>query len=117
MLDTEVSLPPECGGTRCRVEVYDRGPLEPPVVVLRELDDNPGLPVTATIADLADAVRALLPEGPEPVWIEEWRGRALSALLRGHRGVTTYMRVDPAAPDGARESVHPRFLAGLRRSG
>lgn len=111
----DLELPPEQGGTRCRVEILPGDGR--PVVILGEMDDNPGLPVSAAFLQLAAAVRALMPHGPEPLWIEEWRGRALSALVRGRPGVTTYMAVDPRAPFGKRQPVDPGYVQGLRRDG
>jgi hypothetical protein len=110
--DTELELPPERGGTRCRVRLYAGIAGEPAHVVLTELDENPGLPVSATVRELAAAVRAWYAGtlAHEPVWVEEWRGRALSAVVRGRQGVTTYMSVDLSCEPPRRTPLHPSLL-------
>jgi hypothetical protein len=114
--ETEVELPPERGGTRCRVRLYAGTARQPAHVVLTELDENPGLPVSATVRDLAAAVRACYADqlAREPVWVEEWRGRAVSALVRGLAGVTTYMSVDLSYDPPVRSPLPPAVLAWLQ---
>jgi hypothetical protein len=116
-VDTEIALAAERGGTRCRVEIFPRPAEERPVVILTELDDNPGLPLSATVRELAAAVTAaFLPDGADPVWIEAWQGRAVAALVRGRLGVTTFMAVDPRPDRPTRRPVHPGWVAELRRA-
>jgi hypothetical protein len=115
-LDIELVLPPEHGGTRCRVEVYGRGSARP-IIILTELDDNPGLPISVTLCKITGAVLAMIPVGVEPHWIEQWRGRALASVIKGRQDVTTFMTVDPHSARGRREPVHPAFVLALRGGG
>ena len=109
-------LPPEHGGTRCRVEVYSREGART-VIILTELEDNPGLPISVTLREIAGAVRAMIPLGVGPHWIEQWRGRALASVIKGGRDVTTFMTIDPLSARGRREPVHPAVVLALRCGG
>jgi hypothetical protein len=113
--DTELTLPAHQGGTRCRVQVYPASAGSIPVVILIELDDNPGLPISASVCALAALVREqYLVDGLEPLWVEEWRGRGLIGIVRGRCDLTTFMSVDPHTPHTTRRPVDPGFILRLR---
>jgi hypothetical protein len=107
------------GGTRCEVQVFggtssgDRLPL----VVVTELQDNPGLPVSAVFPVIADEVRARnwLPPAPEPLWVEVWWGRALAGVLDGAAAGaprrTTCMTVDLSTTPALRAPIRRTTLA------
>lgn len=85
-----------CATTRFRLRVYAAAASGVPVIILEEVPENAGPPVPEVVFELAAWVRGrFLPdEVGEPVWIEAWLGRALSALVRGRLPFSTYMRVD-----------------------
>jgi hypothetical protein len=85
-----VAVPGTAEQTRCRVEVWAPADGGPPVAILSELPDNPGLSVTAAFPYVAQQVRALLPADlPEPMWIEHWPERAVAAVLLERPGPGT----------------------------
>lgn len=112
-------LSASAGGTCCGVQVFEStGPDHRlPVVVVTELEDNPGLPVSAVFPAVAEAVRSRrwLPPGPDPLWVEVWWGRALAGVLDGAvAGVprTTCMTVDLSTSPARRAPIRRTALAG-----
>jgi len=61
--------------------VLVRGRCPRRAVEVLELPDNPGLPVGVTFDAVARRVRAVLSCPHEPVWVETWPARAVTAVL------------------------------------
>jgi hypothetical protein len=91
----DVDLPPR---VRFRLRIYTPV-IGTRVVVIEERLDNSGPPAAHVVSRIAAHVRSTyLPSGSdEPVWVEAWLGRALSALVQDALPFCTYMRV---LPDG-----------------
>lgn len=116
LLDELVQLRAEDGATRCRVQVFVSLEASPrPVVLLTELDDNPGLPVPAVIANLVRVVTMtrLLGVPGDPIWVEAWWGRALASVATGDNSVTTFMAVDPHVLPAVRVPMRRAVLESL----
>lgn len=118
LLQALLELPASAGGTRCGVQVFGSTSPDdqPSVVVVTELENNPGLPVSAVFPAIADAVRCRhwLPAGPDPLWIEVWWGRALAGVLDGAAASvlrTTCMTVDLSTHPALRTPIGRRTLA------
>jgi hypothetical protein len=111
----DVDLPPPM---RFRLRVYlpDIGS---PVVVIEETSDNPGPPAAHVVARIAQLVRTsyLPPYSPEPIWVEAWLGRALSALVQDSLPFATYMRVLPDTDPPERTAISAAELAALTGAG
>jgi hypothetical protein len=112
--NVDVDLPPPM---RFRLRIYlpDIGS---PVVVIEETADNPGPPAAHVVSRLARLVRtSYLPSYcHEPIWIEAWLGRALSALMQDALPFATYMRVLPDTDPPERAAVSAAELATLTGS-
>jgi hypothetical protein len=110
----DVDLPPP---VRFRLRIYlpDFGS---PVVVIEETADNPGPPAAHLVSRIAQLVRTsyLPPYCPEPIWVEAWLGRALSALVQDALPFATYMRVLPDTDPPQRAAVSAAELAALTGS-
>src|SRR5690349_3843725 len=91
----DVDLPPP---VRFRLRIYTPD-IGRPVVVIEESLDNSGPPAAHVVTRIAEHVRSTyLPSATdEPVWIESWLGRALTALVQDALPFCTYMRVLPDA--------------------
>jgi hypothetical protein len=107
----DVDLPPR---VRFRLRIYTPG-IGSPVVVIEETLDNPGPPAAHVVTRIADHVRsAYLPaQTEEPVWVEAWLGRALSALVQDTLPFCTYMRVVPDADPPLRTALSAAELSRL----
>jgi hypothetical protein len=100
----EVDVPPT---VRFRLRVFSILGDDRPLVLIEETADNPGPPAPHVLPEIAQAVRSryLPPGGPEPIWVEAWLGRALTALVRGTLPFCTYMRVRPETTPPRREAI------------
>ena len=85
------------------------------MVVLEELPGNPGPPVAAVAADVIAWVRErfLGPDVLEPVWVEAWLGRALSALVHDRLPACAYMLLDATTTPPNRRPLPRRELDQL----
>jgi hypothetical protein len=110
----DVDLPPPVR-FRLRIYVPDIGSA---VVVIEETTDNPGPPAAHVVSRIAQLVRSsyLPPYCQEPVWVEAWLGRALSALVQDSLPFATYMRVLPDQDPPERRPLSAAELAGLTGS-
>jgi hypothetical protein len=107
----DVDLPPR---VRFRLRIYTPG-IGSPVVVIEEPPDNEGPPAAHEISRIADVVRTsyLPPYCTEPVWVEAWLGRALSALVQDALPFCTYMQVLPDAVPPRRTALSAEELTRL----
>jgi hypothetical protein len=107
----DVDLPPP---VRFRLRIYLPG-IGSPVVVIEETLDNSGPPAAHVVARIAQHVRsAYLPAHvQEPIWVEAWLGRALSALVQDTLPFCTYMRVVPDADPPRRTALSAAELSRL----
>jgi hypothetical protein len=89
----DVDLPPT---VRFRLRIYTPG-IATPVVVIEERLDNSGPPAAHVVSRIAAHVRStyLPSDSDEPVWVEAWLGRALTALVQDALPFCTYMSVLP----------------------
>ena len=99
---------------RFRLRIYTPH-IGSPVVVIEERLDNDGPPAAHVVGRIAEHVRsAYLPEqSAEPVWVEAWLGRALSALVQDSLPFCTYMRVVPDAEPPQRTALSEAELCRL----
>jgi hypothetical protein len=86
-----------------------------PVVVIEERLDNAGPPAAHVVSQIAEHLRASYPplQSEEPVWVEAWLGRALSALVQDALPFCTYMRVVPDAEPPQRTALSAAELSRL----
>src|SRR3954469_19930857 len=107
----DVDLPPPA---RFRLRLYTAD-IGSPVVVIEERLDNSGPPAAHVVARIARYVRSayLPPLSAEPVWVEAWLGRALSALVQDTLPFCTYMRVLPDADPPQRAALSADELSRL----
>jgi hypothetical protein len=96
--DELLACPSEDGRvTRCRLRVF-QSPATTPIVIVSELEDNPGPSITGAIEALCSAVWKKLNRPSEMIWIEHYRVK-----LEDGEVVETFDRVSFSISDsGAR---------------
>ncbi|MDT7569981.1 MAG: hypothetical protein QOE05_155 [Actinomycetota bacterium] len=107
----DLELPPT---VRFRLRIYTPE-VGSPVVVVEERLDNSGPPAAHVVSQIAEHVRSsYLPAlSDEPVWVEAWLGRALSALVQDTLPFCTYMQVLPSAEPPQRTALSAADLTRL----
>ena len=108
MLEGDVAIPKRKGGTRCLVRViFWEGDT---AAIITEVPDNPGLPVEATFAEIAEVVRDSIPIGVEPLWIRTWPGHSLAEhVLHRRKAFDTHLMIETT--DGWRSRPLPAAAA------
>jgi hypothetical protein len=94
------------GDVSCLVEVWlDDLPEPPALVIVEEIPDNSGVPISVAMDEISDQVRHGLQEHDEPIWVERWASRALASVVLSRSGVTTHMRAQRHADGWRRQPM------------
>ncbi len=111
LLDAVLDVPHAHGVTRCHVVASRSDMGRRAIVLVSELDDNPGPSISLAFDAITQFVRDILPLDQEPVWIEHWPSRALaSLLLRDEAMMSHHLRL--RGPTGW--SSHPLDQASMK---